>query len=117
MSGELAAASARGDLQEVKRLINEGADVHYSDDLPLRRSVDFGRLDVVKYLISKGADPYAYDNWIFYNCKSEVINYIKSLKNGSINQKSDNQWNTTCQKCGAQAYQGFVDFECSKGCK
>jgi hypothetical protein len=39
-----------------------------------------------------------------------------------INQKTDNQkidfkWNGTCSRCGAPAYLGLFNIECSKGCK
>ncbi len=39
-----------------------------------------------------------------------------------VNQKADNQkidskWNGTCSRCGAPAYLGLFNIECSRGCK
>ena len=47
-------ACKTGNLEEVKRLIENGADVHTCDNYPLRMAAIEGHLDIVKYLIRKG---------------------------------------------------------------
>ncbi len=52
-------AVASGDLAEVKRLINKGADVNAEDSMgltPLHMAAGMGRKGAVELLISKGAD-------------------------------------------------------------
>jgi ankyrin repeat protein len=111
-------AVERGNLKIVKCLVEQGADIDILEGYALRNSAHRNHFEIVKYLMEQGANPYVYDGWIFKHCNDKMINYIKSLENNnSNNQKSDNEWNAICQKCGAQAYQGFVDFECSKGCE
>jgi Ankyrin repeats (3 copies)/Ankyrin repeat len=56
----LLAAAATGDLHEVKRLIGRGAQINAKfggeGETALHRAVSYGRLEVVDYLISNGAD-------------------------------------------------------------
>jgi len=52
-------AAAKGDLADIKRHLQKGADVNIKDDndwTPLLYSAFYGKQDVVKFLISKGAD-------------------------------------------------------------
>jgi ankyrin repeat protein len=149
MSDKLVNAAGRGDLQEVKELVANGADIRFGNDFVLRRSAEKGRLGVIKYLISKGANIHVWNDyplrmsaffrhfdvvdylvenganvdisWISNNCNGEMANHIKLLKNSSSSDAKDivvddNEWNTTCKKCGSKAYQGFSSFECSGGC-
>jgi ankyrin repeat protein len=51
-------AAKEGDLDEVKRLIKEGANIEVRDasaSTPLYNAVDRGNRDVVEFLILKGA--------------------------------------------------------------
>ncbi len=55
----LAAAAALGDVEEVKRLLGDGADVNARDKsggTPLMAASQSGNLEVVKLLLEKGAD-------------------------------------------------------------
>ena len=49
-------ASRIGDLNAVKSLIEQGADVHAYNDAALRSAALCGHLPVVKFLVSEGAD-------------------------------------------------------------
>ena len=64
-SGEsLHEAAKKGNLSEVKRLIEEGADVYVKDENshpPLYIAVGQGHKDIAELLISKGADVNAVD--------------------------------------------------------
>jgi len=50
-------------LEVVKYLVSIGADVHACDDLALRGASNNGHLEVVKYLVSIGADVHACDDY------------------------------------------------------
>jgi ankyrin repeat protein len=56
MSHELVEAARKGNLQEVKRLVDEGADLHYGSGCVLRWSAHNGHLEVVKYVVENGVD-------------------------------------------------------------
>jgi len=61
-SGDLRLAARSGDLKEVRRLVESGTSVNAGDDwgtTPLFLAAGQGKLDVVRYLLSKGADPSA----------------------------------------------------------
>ena len=61
-------ASEKGDLEGVKFLIENGADVNAKgccDYTPLHEAAEKGHLEVVKYLISKGADVNAKSTGVF----------------------------------------------------
>jgi ankyrin repeat protein len=52
-------AAAKGDLADVKRHLQKGTDVNSKDNndwTPLLYSAFYGKQDVVKFLVSKGAD-------------------------------------------------------------
>jgi ankyrin repeat protein len=110
-------SAENGHLAVVKFLVDNGADIHADRDYALRWGARMGRFNVVKFLMGKGADIHAGNEWVFKNCNDKMVNFIKSLENNPNNQKSDDQWNTICSNCGAKAYRGFVNFECSKGCE
>jgi ankyrin repeat protein len=53
-------AAEKGDANDVRLLIQKGADIHVKDEVgfdPLHVAVFFHHYDVVKYLLSAGADP------------------------------------------------------------
>lgn len=49
-------ASERGYLDIVKYLVSKGADIHVLDNFALRKALLWGHNGVVNYLVSKGAD-------------------------------------------------------------
>lgn len=52
----LKVASSKGQLEVVKYLVDKGADIHTTSEYPLRWASNKGYLDVVKYLVDNGAD-------------------------------------------------------------
>lgn len=67
-----------------KSLIDNGADIHYYDDLALYNAVEDGQLNIVKYIVEKGVDIHAYDDEALSiatkNGHTEIAEYLKSLK-------------------------------------
>ena len=52
-------AASEGHLEIVKYLVNKGANIHAGDDYAVRVASRRGHLEIVKYLIKKGADIHA----------------------------------------------------------
>jgi ankyrin repeat protein len=52
-----------GNLEVVKYLVSQGADITADDNHALRWASAYGHLKVVKYLVSQGADVHADDNY------------------------------------------------------
>ena len=50
-------------LDVVKYLVEKGADIHAANDYALRYASFNGHLDVVKYLVEKGANIHAVDDY------------------------------------------------------
>ena len=76
-------SSEKGDLEGVKKAIEQGADVHSHYDYSLRRASFEGHLPVVKYLVEQGADVHA-ENDESLICASEqghlpVVKYLVSV--------------------------------------
>ncbi len=82
---QLINASRRGDLPEVCKLVEAGADIHAFKDTSVHEAAYYGHLDVVKYLVSKGADVHADDDFALIcaieNKHTHVVNYIKLISN------------------------------------
>jgi ankyrin repeat protein len=54
-------ACKNGDLEEVKRLVEQGANMHAKGELALRFASFYGHLDIVNYLVGLGATIHAKD--------------------------------------------------------
>ena len=52
----LVVAALKGNIEEVKRLVEEGADVHAGQEAALRYAAENGHLETVKWLVEAGAD-------------------------------------------------------------
>jgi len=52
-------AARKGKLEEVKRLVEEGADINARENLLLQFAAGEGRLEAVKFLVEQGADIHA----------------------------------------------------------
>ena len=76
-------ASENGYVDEVKYLLNNGADVHAENDYALRWASFWGHTDVVKILIDYGVD--VHSNWALtissINKHTDIVNLL--LKYGA----------------------------------
>ena len=72
-------------VEVVKYLIENGADIHADGDYVLLCSSDSGHLEVVKYLIDNGVDIHAWNDLaIIHSAKNEHIELVKYLiENGA----------------------------------
>jgi ankyrin repeat protein len=68
------------DLEVIKSLIEEGADIHADNDYVLRWSAENGYLETVKYLVKKGSNINAYSDcalrYAANNGHLEVVKYF-----------------------------------------
>ncbi len=91
-------AVKNGDLDKIKRLLSEGANVNAKDyygKTPLHYAVDKGYLNIAKYLISKGANVNAKDDYgwtplyyAFFDANLDMVKYLIS-KGANVNAKDD----------------------------
>jgi len=51
-----------GHLDKAVQALDNGADVHQEEDLPIRNAAKFGHLDILKTLVSRGADYHVYSD-------------------------------------------------------
>jgi hypothetical protein len=67
-------------LEIIKSLVEEGADIHADSDYALRLAAVNGHLDIVKFLVEQGANIHAYNNyaliWTANNGHLEVVKYL-----------------------------------------
>lgn len=78
-----------GNLSKVKELVERGHDIHcvypQSGDYPHEIACRFDHLDILKYLVSKGADITTDDNWAINIAVSEghfeIVKYL--VENGA----------------------------------
>jgi hypothetical protein len=90
-------AASRGDLEKVKRLLNEGADVNAKNkygQTPLHWAATWGHLDIVKLLVDRGADINAKDedgetplHWAAANDHLDVVEFLLD-RGADVNAKS-----------------------------
>jgi hypothetical protein len=70
-------------LEVIKELIEQGADVHADNDSALCWASYYGHLELVKYLVEQGADVHANNDealrWASYYGHSGIVEYLKSL--------------------------------------
>jgi ankyrin repeat protein len=102
----LVAVAKDGNLQEVKYLINKGADVHYESDDPVYFAAANGHLDIVKYLIDKGADIHVCDEITL----REVAEYIKELE-GNKDMRSKEKFKAGDIICYSHSNREFTVVE------
>lgn len=73
------------DIELVKYLVENNADIHAYEDLAVRWAAGNGHLEIVKYLLEIGADIHVYDDlavrWAAENGHLEVVKYL--VKNGA----------------------------------
>jgi len=89
-------AAENGNLEKIKELVKNGADVNsISDygDTALMLASQYGQLEVVKYLLEKSADIHTKDEdgktalmWASENGYTKIVELLKSAENGSLEE-------------------------------
>jgi hypothetical protein len=67
-------------LETIKYLVNQGANIHAWNDTPLRWAARYGHIDVVRYLVGQGADIHAEDDDALFDAARyghiDVVKYL-----------------------------------------
>ena len=85
---QLIEASKKGDLDKVKHLVKNGADIHTQDDYVLIWSAIYGHLDVVKYLVENGANIHTQDDYALrWSAGYGYLDVVKYLVENGADQK------------------------------
>lgn len=84
--------SRRGNLEVLKYLVENGADIHAAKDSALSSAAFNGHLEIVKYLVEHGADIHSEHNralrWAAERGYLEIVNYL--VEHGAnIHAKND----------------------------
>ena len=82
-------ASRSGDLERVKELVEQGANIHAWNDLALRCASENGDLEVVKFLVENGADNI--NDALIYASGEEVIKFLVE-KGADIHARANNNF-------------------------
>ena len=81
-------AAARGHLETVKYLVEQGADIHAQKDKALRYAVYYdGNLEVIKYLVESGADIHADNDYVLRYAAEEIAGYLEEVLKNDSNRK------------------------------
>lgn len=76
----LVAAAAKGETEALKAALEDGADVHFEQDLPLRSAAFTGQIECLKMLVVAGADVSAqFHEALFVAAKAgdrEMVDYL-----------------------------------------
>jgi ankyrin repeat protein len=76
-------AAKQGNLEVIKFLIENGANINIYDDLAFRVAAKNGHFEIIKFLVEKGANIHAVDDyplrWAAKNGHTKVVNYLKSI--------------------------------------
>jgi hypothetical protein len=90
---DLLRASVRGDVQAIRVLLEQGADIHFMKDVCLRNAAGEGRLEAVKLLLKHGADIHAKEDqairWASEKGFTEIV--LLLLKHGA-DFRAENNW-------------------------
>ncbi len=115
---ELLKAVEEGNFQEVKRMIESGADVDersfymYQNATPLNMAVKSGSLEMVKYLVEHGADIHCMTWWgenaLHVAVKSGSLEIVKYL----VQQGADINWKNILDETALHAAleSGFLEI-------
>lgn len=107
--GSLNEASAKGDVETLKILVDSGFDVNeqsdWSSETPLMKAAYYGKLPAVKYLLDNGADVKARDSrgntallhaaWGGY---TEVVTELLA-RGADVNETNNLNWSALMQSC------------------
>ena len=79
MNNLLIESAELGLLPVIKKLIEQGANVSVRDNYALRLAASWGHLEVVKYLVSQGAQDDLAIRWAVRYGHLETVKYLESL--------------------------------------
>ena len=115
LNTQLADAVKSGDLAAVKTAINQGADVHYSDDCMVSWAAQHGRLHILKFLVEEqqcavdSSDNYALRHACAFGFL-DIVQYLES-KGGDIFHMSNR-----CLRAAAHnGYLNIVEYLVQQG--
>jgi len=78
-------------LELIKELVNEGANIHAKDDLALRWAVYYGHLEIVKFLVSVGANIHTINDYPLQSAaENGHLEIVEYLVNVGANVHSEN---------------------------
>ena len=81
------------DVETIKTLVDDGADIHADYDYALRWSAVNGHLDVVKYLVENGANIHANDDFaLSWSAESGHLQVVKYLVEHGANFHADDDY-------------------------
>ncbi len=88
---DLTNASINNDLDLIKNLLNNGADIHTDDDRILSIALYNKRLDIVEYLISRGANIHLQKELIIASTKGylDIVKYLVSKYKKTLHKELD----------------------------
>lgn len=83
---ELCKAIDNENIEGVRYLLDNGVDIHFNDDEPLRRATKIGNIDIIVLLLKAGADRYQNDSEAMkklvddenYDALEDIINHLDS---------------------------------------
>ncbi len=79
-SSELEEAILNHDLDKVKKLVADGVNIHYDNDLAFRVAASSGDLPITKYLVDNGANVHVLDDLVLVyvagNGNIELLKYL-----------------------------------------
>ncbi|PVZ98459.1 hypothetical protein BB558_005533 [Smittium angustum] len=77
--------------QTVKKLVENGIDIHQNNQIDLKEASEKSHLDIAKYLIKKGSDIHSDQGWALgMASKSEYSEVVKYLVENGANLNVDN---------------------------
>jgi len=68
-------------IEMIEFLLKKGANIHVDDDYPIRIGVDYGDIEMIELLLKYGANPYANDSYAYQIAKENGRNDIIKLFN------------------------------------
>jgi ankyrin repeat protein len=81
-------AIQRGDLEEVQRLIEQGASIHTQNDQALINAAYWGHPNIVEFLVDRGADIHARDDEaLVVAVSNDHLSVVESLLQRDANIK------------------------------
>lgn len=84
--------SKLGILEEVKRLVQNGADIHFSEGLAIKIASIEGHFDIVEYLISIGSTVEEKTESMILAVEEQWVSIVKLLINNGANIRSHNNY-------------------------